>query len=227
MNDMMQEMLEQSERQMKFAEQLTRDKGILPPLSIVMAGDMVSAERWEEAFKSRKISFKKACALIGSYARFDFAVKMMTEGWIDPSELYEDVCSLWSSSDPDDSSLVNLNVFCDAHAANDGKILRDGNGMGLLGRKSIIRVYRGDVFHDAPLGFAWSLDEEVAKKFAKGASMRTHFDNGIVRSGLVHRKDVLAYITGRGEHEVIVPAWFVTIDSERVMKGGEYVGQTS
>lgn len=227
MSDMIQQMLEQSERQMKLAEQLTRDKGILPPLSIIMAGDLVSAERWEVAFKERKVSFRKACALIGSYARFDFAVKMMNECWITPLELYKDLCSLWSSSDPDDASFVNLSVFRDAFAANGNRILRDEKGMGGLARKRVVRVYRGDVFRDAPLGFAWTLDENTAEKFARGASVRMRFDNGMVRSGLVNRNDILAYITGRGEEEVIVPSWSVRLDKEDLMEGGEYVGQTS
>lgn len=204
--DQMQVMMENSLRTMELAEQLTREQGVLPPLSIIMAGDLLSAEHWEAAFKARKISFKKACSLIGSYARFDFAVRMMNEHWVKPEDVYSDLCSLWASSDPDDTRLAYLWIFRDAFVANGNRILRDEMGWGELGKRRTIRVYRGDISTQSPVGFAWTLRKEIAVKFANGAGVRRLVDGGVVRSGVVHRKDVLAYITGRDEHEIIVPA---------------------
>lgn len=210
--DQIAKMFEQSQRQMELADQLTREQGIQPPLSIIIAGDMLSAERCEVGFRAGILSFRDACALIGSYARFDFVVRMLDAGLVKPEDVYPDLCSLWASSDPDDTRLACLWIFRDAFLANGSRILRDERGWGDLGRRRMIRVYRGDISLKNPIGFAWTLKEEIAERFASGAGVRRPIIGGVVRSGIIHRKDVLAYITGRAEHEIIVPAHCVKVD---------------
>ena len=61
-----------------------------------------------------------------------------------------------------------------------------------------IKVYRG-VCND--LGVSWSLSFEVAKFFA---NRQMNESTGIVRVGWVHRRDVFAYLSTRGEKELIV-----------------------
>lgn len=65
-----------------------------------------------------------------------------------------------------------------------------------------IWLYRGQRAED-PIGISWTTKRSVAKKFASGAGFRTKID-GVVYATQVRRMNCLAYITGRGEHEVIV-----------------------
>jgi len=48
-------------------------------------------------------------------------------------------------------------------------------------------------------GFSWTLDEEKARWFAARSSMETP----LLARGTVSRRDVFAYLSGRGEQEIV------------------------
>jgi hypothetical protein len=73
----------------------------------------------------------------------------------------------------------------------------------------MIDVFRGQM-PDDPFGIAWSLSEETARRFAGGVGVRAHVD-GVIYQGVIIRSKVMAYLTERGEQEVILcPADLLT-----------------
>ena len=65
---------------------------------------------------------------------------------------------------------------------------------------TIYRGIRGENVDKTRLGYSWSLDEEVAWKFATGDS-KCH---GYIFSGNVQRDKIIAYFNGRNEQEIVV-----------------------
>ena len=65
-------------------------------------------------------------------------------------------------------------------------------------------MYRGGNPFEVRKGFAWTTDPKIAQKFADGAGERIQRVNGVVVVGYVRPSVVLAFLTERGESEVIV-----------------------
>jgi hypothetical protein len=124
--------------------------------------------------------------------------KHVTDEWF-----LGECASLWRGADPDDTDPENLEVWRRLYRLNGSHYIRDGRP---LPAGQYVTVYRGG----APLepGIAWSTDPKIARKFANGAGLRVRTHGEVIR-GEVHRKHVLAYITGRGEAEVIVDPKYV------------------
>ena len=162
----------------------------------IMAGDYVTAEEATRLVAEGKKTPSKAVNLIGSYARFQWAVERLAK-----PELLKRLLQLWQGSDPDDTNLEYLELFRQRAAkeprgyAADGKLLPR--------RKAEFTVYRGQQ-PDDPLGFSWTLDKETAVRFANGAGQRCPTGGGVIYNMVINRECVLAYITGRGEAEIIV-----------------------
>ena len=51
---------------------------------------------------------------------------------------------------------------------------------------------------------AWTIDRDIAEKFANGAATRQANRGGVIYQATVDRSRILGYLTGRGESEVIV-----------------------
>jgi hypothetical protein len=64
-----------------------------------------------------------------------------------------------------------------------------------------IEVYRGAVYKQNTQGISWTLDREKAIWFANRFRQSK---KAVLVTGKVHKKDVLAYFSGRGEQEVVV-----------------------
>jgi hypothetical protein len=74
----------------------------------------------------------------------------------------------------------------------------------------MIDVFRGQM-PDDPFGIAWSLSEETARRFAHGVGVRAPTPMGVIYQGVIIRSRVMAYLTERGEQEVILcPADLLT-----------------
>lgn len=161
--------------------------------AIVMAGDMVSAERIDELVRQGEKP-QDLVWMIGSYARFDWAVQKLPR-----QKFFEILPALWVGSDPDDTNPEYLNLWREARARNKGRVITDGKP---LPKGSTFTVYRGQV-GDAK-GFAWSLDRAIAEKFAKSGGGRGFVTGGKVLTRTVRRADIIAYLTSRNESEVIL-----------------------
>lgn len=164
-----------------------------PWLALTIGQDMASAERATELVRAglRPLS---ALVFIGSYGRMEWALDNLTE-----RQLLLRICGLWSGSDPDDTNprfaemwrrlwwLRGHTPFLDGDPLPDGERLR---------------IYRGQK-PEAKVGIAWSMSEAVAEKFARGASERRADMGGVVLIQDIQREQIVAYLTKRGEQEVI------------------------
>lgn len=175
----------------------------------VMSGDMETSERVDVEYQKGALDFETALNLLGSYARWDFVVREMQKGVISIYDFHSKMCSWWSAADPDDTEDSTLRLFKDAKATN-GKYKTDEDKN--LPETEFLTIYRGQDDPKDKIGFAWTLDYHVAAKFAKGAWARCP-RHGVVITGLCKREDVLAYITGRGEQEIIIDPKLVQIVS--------------
>jgi len=78
--------------------------------------------------------------------------------------------------------------------------------------EDVIPVYRGYSRPDRLSGMSWTTNSVVAKFFARRFS-EINGDRRFVAHGEVRKSDVLAYFTGRSEHEIVVdPSLVKNID---------------
>lgn len=197
----MAEFMKRAERTSQINEQLAIDLPGVPFLTrVVMAGDMEGAERVEAEFRAGKIRFERAMTYCGSYSRLDFAARMEQAGLVPLPKLLAMLPDEWPGCDPDDTDPRFARLWRLAYQRNGNKYLRDGAA---LPRGKYLQVYRGQP-QGAPLGLAWSLDETIAERFARGAWARTPVAGGEVISAIVERDAALAYLTRRNESEVIL-----------------------
>lgn len=196
-----QALMEGMQRQNELAEEISRKYPGLPHITtVVMAGDVLSAQRAREMLEKGEWTATQALALTGSYARFEFALELVNEGRLTREWLYENLPELWRGSDPDDTEPRYLALWYAAWRANGYHPVNDGR---TLPRSRVLTIYRGQMPND-PLGMAWTLNPKIAAKFAGGAGLRTEVKGGIIVRAEVARSQVLAYMTGRGEAEIIV-----------------------
>lgn len=159
----------------------------------VTAGDIQSAERATEAVRAG-MPPEKALVLVGSYARFQWAVENLPR-----ATLLRRLVNLWVWSDPDDTRPEYLALWKETYARK-GKYIADGRA---LPRGNVLTVYRGQL-EGATVGIAWSLNKGTARDFALTGGTRDKMEGGVIYRARVNRKDVLAYFTGRNEAEVII-----------------------
>jgi len=202
----LQALVDRKERQQKFINSLTeKNPNIHFITAMVISGDLAQAEELEEKCEAGELTGAEVVQLCGSYARWQMALK-----YLSTEEMLRRCCELWSSSDPDDTDLTYLNHWREWRSmqANDTPLFDDTP---LPAGRQLFTIYRGQS-RSEPLGFAWSLDVEVALSFARGAGGRAPIPDPVLYTAVVKRADILAYITGRDEEEVI-------IDIERYQQG--------
>ena len=200
-----------TERQVTIAANLMQQDPSLPQMTaIIMAGDIVSAER-ATVMLLNGVDFDRALAHVGSYSRLEWAAGAQEAGHTTRDHLLDLLPDLWRGSDPDDTDVRWLQLWNAAWLRNGRRTITDGKDIpshskvsGPGGRK-YLRIFRGQGA-DQRAGIAWTLDEGVARKFAGGAGVRV--PGGVVKpvvyTATVHARNVMAYLTQRGESEVIV-----------------------
>jgi hypothetical protein len=203
-------MLERAKQEQKVAHELCDADPSLPYITAyIMAGDQLSMERSQRMVEAG-IRFERALHFVGSYRRLEFALWALEHGFATKDVVLDELPSLWSGSDPDDTDRRFLELWHDAWLRNKRKPVCDGRPL----PARTVRIYRGqDALPDdyvpnperLPVGIAWSLDVRVAERFANGAALRVHRrPNPVLYVAEVDRKDVYGYLTGRGESEVVV-----------------------
>lgn len=189
--------LRQSKRQEEIANELKAQNPALAFITAyIMAGDYVTAEVMTDAVINKLMTASDAVNRIGSYARFQWAVANLPK-----PELMKKLLELWRGSAPDDTNLEYLELFRERAATEKRGYAADG--LLLPQEKDKFLVYRGQQPGD-PRGFSWTLDKETAVKFANGAGLRVPTGGGVIYNLEIDRECILAYITGRGEAEIIV-----------------------
>lgn len=196
-----QQALADMKRREEIMNELLAERPLPYITALIMAGDLHTAEKAWDAMVNEGVPYEQAQVRVGSYARLDFAVRALDEGYTSLDELFEELPELWRGSDPNDQDPRYLDLWKQAYARNGSTYVRDGEA--IPSRGTMIKVYRGQQPGE-PLGIAWSLDRAIAQKFANGAGMRVANANGKVYTGEVYIGHVLAYLTGRGESEIIV-----------------------
>lgn len=165
--------------------------------AFIIAGDQASARRSLDWMR-QGLAFEHAVGLVGSYGRLGFLLDAEREGFITRDQLLDALPEYWPGSDPDDTDRRFLDLWFEAFKRNGRVAVGDP-----LPRRTLLTVYRGQ-FPEESYGIAWTLDRKVAQRFADGASLRTPTPGGVILKGRVRRSDVLAYLTERGESEVIL-----------------------
>lgn len=175
----------------------------LPTLTrIIMAQDYRQAEDALAEVRTGNLDPKRALAYAGSYSRIQLLVDLMNEGFITSDDVLDMLPDLWPGSDPDDTDERFIALWRQAFHRNGGRPVLDRD-QNKLPRKRTLTVWRGQRPGDK-LGCAWSLSKETAEKFARGASFRVPMPMGELIELTVERNIILAYLTGRGEDEVII-----------------------
>lgn len=193
------------DEQATMAEQIEKDNPGIPAITaFVMAGDRQSAVRALKYVEAGEWDWQRALTLTGSYARLDLAQTLVEKGHMTRDDLLRELPALWRGSDPDDTDVKWLLLWQEAWTAHGECTIYDTEQR--LPDSPYVVVYRGQP-EGAEFGIAWSTSREIADKFAGGAGLRVR-TQGVTWRALVPRDKVLAYITERGEFEVIVdPKW--------------------
>ena len=182
------------------AELLKANPDMHPVQAHIVASDIRSRRRAEQMLAAGEITFEQSVNLIGSYARFDFVLESREKGFVTDEAFFEMLPELWRECDPDDTSDRARDLWIAAWKRNGSQPVIDGEP---LPKRRVLTLYRGQGEND-PLGVSWSLHAEIARKFARTLGGRVPVPGGIVLSARVPRSQALAYLTGRGEDEVIV-----------------------
>lgn len=191
------------ERGNEIAAELMKDNPKLPSVTaMIMGGDMASAERWMEEVRAGRVPYDEALLLTGSYARLDAALRLQEEGHATRDHLLDIWPHEWPGADPDDTDPRFVALWLEAWERNGRRPVQD-EPSSKLPRGKRITVYRGQLA-GAPVGLSWSLDRAIAEKFARGAWARLPVGGGEIIEMRALRSNVLAYLTGRGEQEVII-----------------------
>lgn len=77
------------------------------------------------------------------------------------------------------------------------------------GLPDIVEIYRGAAKGIGEKGFSWTLDRQRAEWFSR--RFTSGDDEAIVLEGVVSKKNIIAYISGRNEEEILVLPEKVTI----------------
>ena len=202
-DEMVAQMMEQYAKAEPIIDRLVAE-GVNPITAHVMANDILSGAVATERVLSGEVPAERAYFLVGSYARWDWVLTMLEQGHLTEEWFAENICDLWSGSDPDDTNPDYLRLWQRLWRKNGGAVIRDGRPLPKGGRDGMLKVYRGGLPFGIRDGFAWTTDPKIARKFADGAGVRVRQVNGVVITGLVKPSHVCAFITGRGESEVIV-----------------------
>lgn len=185
------------ESMLKELDRITAEYPAIPTITaIIMAGDYASMAFAETLVKDGTPPWT-ASHSIGSFARMDFLLKYFYEDRLPESWLTVALAEDWASSEPDDTDERFLLLWKQAKSKNGAAIVTGSP----LPEQSVVTVYRGQC--GETLGISWSLSRTVAEKFARGASFRVPV-SGRLLMATVRREDILAYITCRGEEEVIL-----------------------
>lgn len=200
-------LMEVLDRHGKLAEDIHRETGLPYITAFVMAGDRLSAERALRYVEDGTWDWQRGLTLTGSYARLDLARTLVEKGLMPREDLLKELPELWRGSDPDDTDVKWLLLWQEAWTHNGEQTIYDGaTRLPEADYKAPIIVYRGQP-DSADFGIAWSTSREIAEKFAGGAGLRVR-TQGVTWRALVPRDKVIAYLTERGECEVIVdPKW--------------------
>lgn len=119
----------------------------------------------------------------------------LAELWVDAENIHEDE-PLWAELLQDESRQGRRHLMMTAPERRH-----------LAKQPASLQVYRGFSYDGRQAGMSWSLDPTIARRFAMRFSGH---GRPRVATGTVEKASVIAYFTGRGEHEIVVAPTDVT-----------------
>lgn len=180
---------------------MEQDPGLSHISAYIMAKDAASQEYADKALADGQ-PWHKAAWVIGSYGRCDWVKRLVESGVIQHRDVFPHLLPLWRGSDPDDTDPFWLDMFKRAKREHKSMLFDGEHRPAWTLRQRPITVYRGQIL-DKPLGIAWTTNLDVAKAFGASGGTRSARPDGLVLTGKVYPWDVLAFITQRGEDEVV------------------------
>ena len=125
---------------------------------------------------------------------------MQIEDDLDDDDYWSILADIWLDSE---NIWQNLDQWRQLfESTRSGSPMTDEEEAALAAMPDPIPVYRGGVEDANEYGLSWTTDRERAEWFA--VRMTADDEVGVVLDGLVAKKDVAAYFTGRGEDEIVV-----------------------
>lgn len=179
-----------------LAEDLIKT-GMNPIQAFIVAGDQASAIAATERVQNGGIPVRELYR-VGSYARLEWAYQHLPR-----SALLSRFLELWRDSDPDDTKPEYLDLWKNLRWLHRPYPAMDCDLAKFEALPEVLQVYRGQIL-EHPVGVSWTLDRDVAKKFARSGGYRVDQDGGAVLCCRVRKELVLGYITQRNESEVVV-----------------------
>lgn len=125
---------------------------------------------------------------------------MQIEDDLDDEEYWSILADIWLDSE---NIWQNLDQWRELfESTRSGSPMTEEEEAALAAMPDPVPVYRGGVEDANEYGLSWTTDRERAEWFA--VRMTADDEVGVVLDGLVAKKDVAAYFTGRGEDEIVV-----------------------
>lgn len=169
--------------------------------ALIIAGDQIAAENAYLDLAAGKSTYDEALTRAGSFTRLDLAARAQEAGYTSRETLLASLPDLWRSDiDPTRPVIRFLPLWIEAFNRNGNTVLDGPN----LPHLPVLNVYRGQD-PTMPPGLSWTLSRSMAESFARGKALRAGDLSGVVLSGRLHRRYALAYLTARGEAEIIAP----------------------
>ncbi len=208
---LMDEMLDQAIEAHKalaprIKELMAKDPKLPHYIALVIAGDEVERDRAYARIREGE-DWKRQLSMTGSYGRLDLALWLVEDQVIQEEDLFPMLPEIWCGSDPDDTDERFKHIWEAAWKANGRETITDGVP---LPSTEKIFVYRGQDEGEA-IGIAWTLDLQIAQRFASGMATRQGNRAGVVYKASIKRKRIYAYLTSRGEDEVVLDPEYLLV----------------
>jgi len=202
--DLLEKIKKDMEPVMELADKLLEKDPTLGITAMIIAKDTLSKKLADEQL-ANGTPFITSCWFVGSYARLEWVYEQIEKGTVTKEEVFKHLPSLWRGSDPDDSDHRFWGLWKEAWESNGKKYIFDDKP---LPRKRSFIVYRGQD-DNGSIGISWTLDKNIAEKFAHGAALRQSNRAGIIYQACAMKKDIWAYLTERGEEEIIINPFYL------------------
>jgi hypothetical protein len=152
--------------------------------------------------------------------RLDALLEIIDREMGDFSLLWPLVADVWTDTE---SIRINQDTWRDiwlTPCRHRHRVMSKGERAALKRMPAVITVYRGVGHRKAVKGLSWTTDRERGEWFAR------RFTHGgrrpLLASGQVHKRDVLAYFTGRKESEIVtLPESVTGVAVDQIAKGRE------
>jgi len=124
---------------------------------------------------------------------------------VDSAKYYRDFGNLWTHAELTGLTSDVVAMLIDPSHEYTAEIMTDQERDFLIDLPDEIELFRAH--HESlQCGCCWTLDEEFARRWATGIPQ-----NNLISRGMASKRNVIAYISRRSEHEVLMPRQTVEI----------------